>query len=219
MASTAAAAPFLSSPLLQKRTSFISCGPRNNRGPLLRGRTLSTEAILAIQSLKRAHPEPTKLDAIFSKTLSRLIKPDLLAALRELLRQNQTHLALQVFALIRRESWYTTDYGLFAEVVSALARNQMTLEIDKLVLELADEGVSHGDDRGMQRLIRALIAAERGKAVVELYGMMKRGGRCLDDYVVKVLIRGLRRLGEAEVADEVQADFDRFEESRFMKPS
>ncbi|KAG9453386.1 hypothetical protein H6P81_006290 [Aristolochia fimbriata] len=219
MASTTATAPLFLRPPPSKPRSFISCGPRNNRGPLLRGRTLSTEAILAVQSLKRAHPDPTKLDAVFSKTLSRLIKPDLLAALRELLRQDQTHVALKVFALIRSESWYATDYGLYAEVVSALCRNEMSSEIDELISELAEEEAGHGDDKGMERLVKALIAAERVNATVEFYGVMKREGKGLNEYVFKVLIRGLRRLGEAEVADEVEADFERFEEKQFMKMS
>ncbi|KAI4324754.1 hypothetical protein MLD38_030211 [Melastoma candidum] len=53
----------------------ILCGPRGERGPLIKGRTLSKEAILAIQALKRS-PDSTA-------NLSRLIKSDLVAALKD----------------------------------------------------------------------------------------------------------------------------------------
>ncbi|XP_077239501.1 PPR containing protein [Tasmannia lanceolata] len=202
-----------SKPPTKTNLPFISCGPRNNRGPLVRGRTLSTEAILAIQTLKRASKSPNPSSSIhltLSKTLSRLIKPDLLASLRELLRQNQCHLALHVFSAVRLESWYKTDYSLYAEIISALARNKLMAEIDELVSDLVEEGFYGGDNYGLGRLIKALIAADRGKGVAEIYGLMKRGSCVMDEFMFRVLNRGLRRLGEVDVADEVERDFATF---------
>lgn len=85
---------------------IIRCGPRNNRGPLLKGRVLSIEAIQAVQSLKRAHRgDQSKLNEVLSETLPRLIKADLIAAFKELLRQDHSDLALKVFSVVRSESW------------------------------------------------------------------------------------------------------------------
>ncbi|KAL6140864.1 hypothetical protein ACLB2K_059157 [Fragaria x ananassa] len=191
----------------------IRCGPRDKRGPLVKGRVLSIEAIQAVQALKRAQRSDPGDPSPISKTLSRLIKSDLIAALKELLRQDQCHLALQALAAFRSE--YQPDVTIYAEVALALARNGMVEEIDALVCELEKEsgGVQlGGDDKGLIRLIRAVVGADRRESTVRIYEMLKRNGWGTssfkaDEYMVKVLSKGLRRLGEAELSDEVDAKF------------
>ncbi|KAM5579105.1 protein THYLAKOID ASSEMBLY 8, chloroplastic [Rosa sericea] len=193
----------------------VRCGPRDKRGPLVKGRVLSIEAIQAVQVLKRAQrsdPDPSHLPALVSKTLSRLIKSDLVAALKELLRQDQCHLALQAFSAFRSE--YQPDLSVYAEVALALARNGMVEEIDTLVCELEkeSEGVQWDSDKGLIRLIKAVIGADRRESTVRIYEMLKRNGWGsssfkADEYMVRVLSKGLRRLGEAELADEVDVKF------------
>ncbi|GMP34917.1 hypothetical protein CsSME_00007587 [Camellia sinensis var. sinensis] len=201
----------------------IRCGPRDNRGPLVKGRVLSTEAIQAVQSLKRAHRlhDQSKLNHLLSKSISRLIKPDLIATFNELLRQDHCDLALKVFSSVRSEFWYKTDLGLYADLVSALARKGMTEDIDRLICDLEEEGVIECDDKGLVRLVKALIAAERVESTVRIYGLMKRSGwgaTCVaDEYVAKVLSRGLRRLGEWRLADEIDVEFDKFFRGVFDK--
>ncbi|XP_043723426.1 protein THYLAKOID ASSEMBLY 8, chloroplastic [Telopea speciosissima] len=198
--------------------AIIRCGPRDNRGPLHRGRILSIEAIQAVQALKRAERvNETQIDEFVSKTLSRLIKQDLLASLKELLRQDRCHLALKVFEAARSELWYKTDCSLYADMVTALARTGMIEEIDRLIsVDLERDGLGASEERGLSRLVKALIAAERTESVVRVYGLMKRCGwvsasasasaSATDEYVVKILSRGLRRLGEERVADEVEME-------------
>ncbi|KAK2971163.1 hypothetical protein RJ640_008587 [Escallonia rubra] len=187
------------------------CGPRDKRGPLVKGRVLSIEAIQAVQALKRAdRADQSKLDDLLSKSIPRLIKSDLIAAFNELLRQDQCYLALRVFSAVRSEIWYKTNLSLYADLVSALARKGLTEDIDRLIGEL--DAVSFDDDgKGLLRLVKALIAAGRGESTVRIYGMMRSSGwgaTCAaDDYVAKVLSRGLRRLGQASVADEIDREF------------
>ncbi|XP_009346109.2 protein THYLAKOID ASSEMBLY 8, chloroplastic-like [Pyrus x bretschneideri] len=191
---------------------FIRCGPRDNRGPLVKGRVLSIEAIQAVQTLKRAQrSNPAQFPALVSKTLSRLIKADLVAALRELLRQDQCHLALQVFSAVRSE--YPPDLSVYAEMALALARNEMGEDMDRLICDLETEsGVQWESDKGLIRLIRAVIGADRRESTVRIYEMLKRNGWGsigfkADEYMVRVLSKGLRRLGEAGLADEVDLKF------------
>jgi hypothetical protein len=70
-----------------------------NRKPTQRGRYLSTEAIQAVQSLKRAAlrgaPAASAAAAVEPK-LRRLLKADMVAVFRELAEQGETLLALQV---------------------------------------------------------------------------------------------------------------------------
>lgn len=189
----------------------VRCGPRDNRGPLVKGRTLSTEAIQAIQSLKRAErSDPTKLQQVLSTTLSRLLKADLVAALKELLRQERCVLALEVFAVIRSE--YGADLGLYAEVAVALSRNGAAEEIDRLVCDLdGGDGVIQWDEKGLIKLMKAVISGDRRESTVRIYRMMRRNGWGstikADDYMVRVLSKGLRRLGEMELADEINREF------------
>ncbi|GMI78010.1 EMBRYO DEFECTIVE 3123, Thylakoid Assembly 8 [Hibiscus trionum] len=196
---------------LPTRKSFtpIRCGPRGNRGPLVKGRVLSTEAIQAIQALKRAHrnsPSTTTLTPLPS--LSRLIKSDLIAALRELLRQDQCTLALQVLCTVRSE-YPPPDLALYADVVAALARNRLMDEIDGLIEELGS--IECDDEKALVRLIKGVVGAGRKESTVRICRLMKENGigsrRKVGEYVVKVLSKGLRRFGEVDLALEVEREF------------
>ncbi|KAJ6846942.1 uncharacterized protein M6B38_284045 [Iris pallida] len=193
-----------------KPVTTITCGPRDNRGPILRGRTLSTEAILAVQSLKRSAAAAASADP--TALLSRLLKPDLLAVLAELQRQGRPALALRVLSAARGEPWYRPDCSLFAAMVKSLHRKEMGAEIDALVRDAAAEleregGIGGNDLRGPARLVKALTEAGRTDGVRMVYGMMKRGGCVPDEYLFKFMIRGLRRLGDDDGAEEVERDY------------
>ncbi|PIN12244.1 hypothetical protein CDL12_15146 [Handroanthus impetiginosus] len=197
-----------------RRVTVVRCGPRDNRGPLLKGRILSTEAIQAIQSLKRAHrTDPTNLP---THLLSRLIKSDLTAAFKELLRQDQCSLAVKVFSSIRSE--YGADLNMYAELVLALARNGLIEEIDPLIVQMEEEGGIRCDEsRGLLRLVQALIGAERKESTVRIYEMMKRSEHEMDEYLGRVLSKGLRRFGEGRLADEVDRELGRLYKGIFVK--
>ena len=69
-----------------------------NRKPMQRGRYLSTEAIQAVQSLKRAtlSGAPAGGAVVTDPKLRRLLKADMVAVFRELAAQGEAHLALKV---------------------------------------------------------------------------------------------------------------------------
>ncbi|KAK4410545.1 protein THYLAKOID ASSEMBLY 8, chloroplastic [Sesamum angolense] len=203
-----------------RRVSTVRCGPRDNRGPLLKGRILSTEAIQAIQSLKRAYrTDPTDLP---THLLSRLIKSDLTAAFKELLRQDQCALAIKVFSTIQSE--YGADLNMYAELVLALARNGMSEEIDPLIGELEKQGggIQCEEGKGLLRLVKALIGAQRKESTVRIYGMMKRSGWGsayeVNEYLGRVLSKGLRRFGEVDLADEIDQELGRLFKGILVKP-
>uniref|UniRef100_A0A2P2P239 Uncharacterized protein MANES_04G131200 n=1 Tax=Rhizophora mucronata TaxID=61149 RepID=A0A2P2P239_RHIMU len=192
----------------------IRCGPRSKRGPLVKGRILSTEAILALQSLKRAHAKSPSSASFDPSNLSRLIRSDLIAVLRELLRQNLPSLALRVLSVVRSEYPGQIDLNLYADVISCLSRNGWVGEIDRLIAEL--EGVGCGgvqweSDKGLMRVLRGVAEAGSRDATVRICGLMRRCG-CgdtwtADEYAVKVLSKGLRKMGEEKLAGEVEREF------------
>ncbi|TKY64466.1 Pentatricopeptide repeat-containing protein [Spatholobus suberectus] len=192
----------------------VRCGgPRSQRGPLMKGRILSIEAIQAIQTLKRLHrTNPPNLSQLVSNTLTRLIKFDLLATLRELLRQQHCTIALRVFSTLRSE--YGADLSLYAEMVQALAAADMSDDVDRLILDLEEgSGIPCDDPKGLVSLIKAVIAAKSRESTVRIYGLMKKSGYGSvtepDEYVVKVLVNGLRSLGEVALAKELEDQYKR----------
>ncbi|RWW79039.1 hypothetical protein BHE74_00012700 [Ensete ventricosum] len=103
-----------------------------------------------------------------SSDLARLTKAHLLDVLAELQRQNQWRLTLKAFGTDRREPWYRHDLALCAEMITTLARCIVRDEIDAVVTDLlqGDEGwISSEDTKGISRLVRPLMVAEKGVLV------------------------------------------------------
>ncbi|KAG0552174.1 hypothetical protein BDA96_01G486500 [Sorghum bicolor] len=208
------------------RRVSITCGPRDNRGPLQRGRSLSTEAILAIQSLKRltsADRSPAAATAAAATALGRLLKADLVAAMAELQRQGHWSLALAVLHVARAEPWYRPDPALYATFVSSAPTSSPSGEaeaaVDALVEAFLEEKARGGgfvdgeeDVYKLTRLLRALVAKARGRAAWKVYeAAVRKGGLDVDEYVYRVMARGMKRLGLHEEAAEVEADFAEWE--------
>jgi hypothetical protein len=82
---------------LKRRQNVCSLRASQSRGPLWRGRVLNNDTMQAVQAMKRAKGDPDKIDRIIETRVSRLVKVDILAVLKELQRQNECHLALRVF--------------------------------------------------------------------------------------------------------------------------
>ncbi|KAL6847957.1 hypothetical protein ACP4OV_022085 [Aristida adscensionis] len=207
-----------------RRPGTITCGPRDNRGPLQRGRSLSTEAILAIQSLKRltaADRSPAAATAAAASALGRLLKADLVAAMAELQRQGHWSLALAALHVARGEPWYRPDPVVYATFVSSAPASDAAAgaAVDALVEAFLEEKAARGgfaaeaeDVYKLTRLLRALLAKDRGRAAWRVYeAAVRRGGLEVDEYVYRVMARGMRRLGLDDEAAAVDADFAEWE--------
>lgn len=79
------------------RTTITMRDRSKNRKPLQKGRNLSIEAIQTVQVLKRVKDEDASLHRAFATNFSRLLRLDMIAVFKELIRQNQCSLALKVF--------------------------------------------------------------------------------------------------------------------------
>lgn len=96
----------------------------------------------------------------------------------------------------------------------ALSREKMMEEIDGLIEELEIEGKIDLNDKGLSRLIRGVVGAGRKEATVKVYELMKRNGwgdieNGVDEYVGKILSKGLRRFGEVKLSKEVDLVLER----------
>ncbi|XP_016565639.2 uncharacterized protein LOC107863943 isoform X2 [Capsicum annuum] len=85
-----------------------------NRKPLQKGRNLSIEAIQAVQALKRVaskNDDAVAVEQVFNSKIRRLLKSDMIAVLRELLRQNQCLLALKSGEASSAANWPQVPLG------------------------------------------------------------------------------------------------------------
>ncbi|KAI3764073.1 hypothetical protein L2E82_14073 [Cichorium intybus] len=122
----------------------ISCGlrkPMRTRRPS--DGVLSTEAIQAVQSLKLAARNPSKLHQVFDSKLSRLLKDDLLVAFAELQRQQHLELAVKV----RRRFDFSGQTNYFQIQLSCLIKtffncNEFTALSSRLNSSIAVEVIS-----------------------------------------------------------------------------
>ncbi|KAF3621278.1 putative transcription factor bHLH68-like isoform 1 [Capsicum annuum] len=156
--------------------------------------------------------DPTQIQPHISKTLNRLIKADLIAAFKELLRQDLCELALKVFPAVQLEC-DVPDLGLYADMILALTRTGLDENIDELIDDLEKVGEIRCDDKELVRLVRALVEGEQVESTVRVYELMKKSGwgttYGIDEYVAKVLRRGFKRFGKEQMADEVDQQLQR----------
>uniref|UniRef100_A0A7N0T290 Pentatricopeptide repeat-containing protein n=1 Tax=Kalanchoe fedtschenkoi TaxID=63787 RepID=A0A7N0T290_KALFE len=170
-----------------------------NRKPLQRGRNLSIEAIQAVQALKRAKRDDELLQRAIDSKFRRLLKFDMVAVLREFLRQNECDLALQVFEDIRREFWYKPHVLLFADMIPVFARNELFEQVEFLYgcLKMDSQRIEAGVEE-FNFLLRALVSCGVKGLAVDCFYLIKEL-RCEPDRSsFRILINGLEVDGETD---------------------
>ncbi|EOY04757.1 Vacuolar sorting protein 9 domain, putative isoform 1 [Theobroma cacao] len=211
---------FLQNPQNHKRQhpSTVTCGLRGGtRKHLWRSRVLSAEAIQAVHSLKLANSN-SKLQHVFSNKLSRLLKADLLDTLAELQRQNEFHLALEVFEFVRKEVWYKPDLSLYCDMIQLLGKNRMTEMAERVFTELDKEGLKP-DTRAFTEMIGAYLIVGMTDKAMETYEMLKASGCCPDKLTFTILIRNLENAGREDLAAVLKKDCTEYLEypERFLE--
>ncbi|XP_023751305.1 protein THYLAKOID ASSEMBLY 8, chloroplastic [Lactuca sativa] len=177
-----------------------------NRKPLQKGRNLSIEAIQTIQALKRAPKSVEKQQVIDSK-FSRLLKFDMMAILRELLRQENSVLALMVFAEIKKEYWYKPQVSLYAEIISVLAKNNMYDDVDMIFLELKTEkGRLEGKTEGFNLFLETLMSYNITRLAMDCFELMKEVGCEPDRSTFKLLVSYLESKGERSLSESIRQE-------------
>uniref|UniRef100_J3KWL4 Pentacotripeptide-repeat region of PRORP domain-containing protein n=1 Tax=Oryza brachyantha TaxID=4533 RepID=J3KWL4_ORYBR len=140
----------------------------------------------------------------------------------ELQRQGHWSLALAALHVARDEPWYRPDPALYATFVSSSpASEDGAAAVDALVEAFLEEkerggGFVEGEEDvyKLTRLVRALVAKGRARAAWRVYEAAGGMGGCeVDEYMYRVMARGMKRLGlgGGEEAAEVKADFREWE--------
>ncbi|KAJ8638723.1 hypothetical protein MRB53_012990 [Persea americana] len=187
---------------------------RKERRPLQRGR-ISTETIQAVQALKRAKNDPHLLHRIFDSKIRRLIKFDLIALLRELQRQNEPFLSLQVFEEIRKEYWYKPQVSVYADMVAVVASNGLFEKVHLLFSYLRAEILNADADadveaEGFNVLLTTLMEFGIYEVVMECFQLMKEAGCEPDKSTFRILINGFESKGEMDLSAIVRQEAEKY---------
>ncbi|KAI3446359.1 hypothetical protein Pfo_003024 [Paulownia fortunei] len=194
----------------KSRSRMVSIMMRDrskNRKALQKGRNLSIEAIQTVQALKRAAKlSEVSLDQVFDNKFRRLLKFDMIAVLRELLRQNQCLLALKVFEDVRKEDWYRPQLLLYAEMVTVLGSNGLLEKVELLIMELKAESIVNPDLEGFNALLESLMNLNLTGLAVECFYLMKSLSCDPDRLSFKILIDGLKSNSELNLLAVIRQD-------------
>ncbi|XP_062022250.1 pentatricopeptide repeat-containing protein At1g62350 [Rosa rugosa] len=177
-----------------------------NPRPLQKGRNLSIEAIQTIQALKRAKKNEGLMEQVFNSKFRRLLKLDMMAVLKDLLRQNECFLALKVFDDIRKEYWYKPQVLLYADMIKVMASNELFEQVENLCLCLKKETNLQPDIEGFNALLTALVSFNLPILAMECYYLMKGVGCEPDRSSFRILIRSLESMGETGPLGIVRQD-------------
>lgn len=183
-----------------------------NRKPLQKGRNLSIEAIQAVQALKRVanKNDDSTVEQVFNSRVRRLIKSDMIAVLRELLRQNQCLLALKVFEEVQKEISYRPQLKLYAEMVSCLGSNGLLEDINCLIMALKMESSLEPDVEGFYALLESLMRFNLTTLALEVFYLMKLRGCEPDKLTFKLLINGLESNEETNLSAFVRQEAEKY---------
>ncbi|GAV81821.1 hypothetical protein CFOL_v3_25274 [Cephalotus follicularis] len=196
--------------LVLKKTQVVICmsSRSKNRRPLQRGRDLSIEAIQTVQALKRASSQnpSISLDQVLQSKFSRLLKFDMLAVLRELLRQNECFLALKVFEDVRKECWYKPRVSLYADIIGVLASNGLFQEVEFVFTCMKTESNLDPEIEAFESLLRTLMSYNLVELVMDCYDLMKAIDCEPDRSSFRILINGLESMGETVLSAIVRHD-------------
>uniref|UniRef100_A0A0D9W676 Pentacotripeptide-repeat region of PRORP domain-containing protein n=1 Tax=Leersia perrieri TaxID=77586 RepID=A0A0D9W676_9ORYZ len=178
-----------------------------NRKPTQRGRYLSTEAIQAVQSLKRAalRADPSDAAVPVEPKLRRLLKADMVAVFRELAAQGEALLALQVFEEIRKEHWYKPRLLLYVDLITVLASKGLRTEVDKVCSYLKREQLEP-DTEGFNILLKALLDAEFTQLTMDCFRLMKLWDSDPDRVTYRTLVKGLESLGGIDLSSDIKLE-------------
>ncbi|XP_071685983.1 uncharacterized protein [Rutidosis leptorrhynchoides] len=177
--------------LRYKTTTIITCGLRK---PLRTRRrsdgVLSTEAIQAVQSLKLAAKNQSKLDQ----------------------RQQHLDLALKVFEFMRKEAWYEPDHSLYGDLMLMFGKKKAIDKVERLFSELMEEGLKP-DTRTYTELIGAYLKVDMIDKAMETYELMKASGCTPDELTLTIMIRNLESAGRDELVAIVKNDCAKYVDS------
>ncbi|KAF3776699.1 Pentatricopeptide repeat-containing protein [Nymphaea thermarum] len=190
------------------RAVVLVCSLRDkglSKKPLWRTKEdMSSEAKQASSSLRLAKGEEA-VARVMVTSVSRLLKPDLLALLAHLQRIDCCDLAIKVFDYARKEIWYRPETSFYFDMIYMLGRNRMIEKAEYYFLQLQEEGLQP-ETRIYTEMLAAYMLVDKVDKAMDMYRMMKEAGCRPNELTFTILLRNLQRLGKVAAIKEVEND-------------
>ncbi|KAJ3672108.1 hypothetical protein LUZ60_006829 [Juncus effusus] len=182
-----------------------------NRRPTQRGRYLSSEAIQAVQSLKRSKSTVVSDGSVAAvgPKVQRLLKADMIAVMRELVTQQEPLLALLVFEELRKEPRYKPRLSMYTDLITVLARHNLQKELEQVCAYLKTEYYLETDIERFNLILGALLEFGFVHLTMDLYRLMKLWECEPDKFTYRILINGLELRGETDILQSVRFEAER----------
>ncbi|KAL5707241.1 hypothetical protein ACHQM5_025314 [Ranunculus cassubicifolius] len=186
-----------------------------NRKPLQRGRNLSIEAIQTVQALKRAananNNNEIMVQQVFDSKFRRLLKLDMIAVLRELLRQNQLALAFQVFEDVRKEYWYRPQLLLYVDMIKTFASSNSFEKLELIIFHLKVE-IQHvvATTEDFNALFKTLMDFGFITHAMDCFELTKEVQCQPDESTFKILVCGLESKGETRLSSILRQEAEKY---------
>lgn len=117
--------------------------------------------------------------------------------------------ALQVFEFMRKEMLYQPDASLYADMILLVGKNKMVGVAEELFGEMEREGLEH-NARVYTEMIGAYFHVGMVEKAIKMYGVMKESGCMPDKLAFAILINGLEKAREEELACSVKKEFRKY---------
>lgn len=175
------------------------------RGPFWKGRRGSKEALLVVRELRRAKGSHSRIDQVLQVKVARLLKIDLLAVLNELQRLDEVDLALEIFCVVRQESWYKPEVYLYRDMLNCLGRNKRAAQCRIVLNDLKREGIKPTGSLCLE-LVSAYLQHGMVSEAIEVFDEVKGAGGC-DKLMYRILMKGLDGLGLSDLRSNFKKEY------------
>lgn len=140
----------------------------------------------------------------------RLLKFDMIAVLRELLRQNECLLSLLVFEDVRKEYWYKPQASLYAEIISVLGSNELFEQVELIFSILKTENSFEAKTQDLNALLESLMSFNMTGLAMECFYFMKSLGCEPDRSTFRILVNQLESNGETNCAASIRQEAQKY---------
>ncbi|GLJ37268.1 hypothetical protein SUGI_0756030 [Cryptomeria japonica] len=165
---------------------------------------MSREGLLVVQELKRLKQDNERIQKFMKSHVSRLLKSDLLSVLAEFQRQDEIFLALKIYNVVRKESWYKPDKPFYRDMLFTLARNKKGEEAMQAWQDMKRENIDL-DQHTYGDIVRAFLDNELPSEAMKIYEEMRQSLDPPLELPYRVILKGL--LPYPLLRDKVKQDF------------
>ncbi|CAN4120844.1 unnamed protein product [Withania somnifera] len=130
---------------------------------------------------------------------------DMLAVLNELERQEEVSLAVKMFWVIQKQSWYQPDVYLYKDLIIALARRRKMDDAMKLWESMRKEDL-FPDCQTFTEVIRGFLRDGSPADAMNIFEDMKKSPYPPEELPFRVLLKGL--LPHPLLRNRVKQDFE-----------